>query len=307
MNAKVSVILFILCALAFIQAEVHGDSVQTVQRIPGRGGPMTVYVDINESQSNIRDEDLRETARHSSKESLLALSAALINTLEGDEAHLQTGIQEMKDIIGHVYVVQGEDVFKAKDVFDLVPMYMVAGLYESATSEIVPTISKLQQVLDTRMLNRTIQGEIDREKEIMLSKTLGVYTHTVYEALRASLARGDVDTCWILCRSALESPHINVRTYGIQMMVDLLPQARGKGIELIPDKDLWILLDKIERHERSLLVNPDEDFTNGAVAMPWQTYQILTSISDIRDFYLDPEGKVHNLTPRRDVIMTISH
>jgi len=253
-------------------------------------------------ENGISDDDFREAARHFSKESLSDLSTALFNTLEGDESLVEEGVQEMKDVLAHTYV-QGENIFEGKDLFRSVPMFLVAGLYGSATPEIMRTVSKLRVIAKERVSKRTIQGRINREKEGLLLKSLTAYRYAVSESLNNPLARGDVDTCRILCHDAIESPFVCIRVCGMGALKDLLPQARAKGIELIPDQELWILLDRIEKQERRFLDNPYGDF----IVSPFDSQQILTFISDIRDFYLDPEGKVHNLTPRRDMIMIISH
>ncbi len=241
------------------------------------------------------EEHFRACGRQLSKEETLNLRDAVIHALCCADEDLGEATAAIRGTFRGMCIVRGVDTYERNSVFETAAIYMIAGLGEHATCEIVPTVLEFEKVAAEGVAQRRKTGPIDLRvdpSEKRLDQRLDCFSHVMDEAIDLSLSERDFRLCWDLVEMALQSEFVYVRWVGVCGLADLISAARKAGVNLISEEEMWALFERIKEHEESFLDIPDGqgDF----VASSRTSRCIISSVNELADS-LDPEGRFHDL------------
>ncbi len=242
---------------------------------------------ISGTRPLVADSEFRRLGKRLGREELSALRLALIGAMKDPSS--QERIHDIYDVVGHVHLVDGVDIHAIKDIFDLAPVYLIAGLSENATPEILPTVVSLQKIVHEALSKRTVRDRIDAENESNLIKQFTAYNAAMREGLE--LTAGDIDLSREMCMMAMNSPFVHIRWHGMAAFRGLILTANGRGTKIMPDELLWTFLHDREMNERQFLNAAYGDF----IVSPRESREIIEFVNEIRDG-IDPQGRQHFLS-----------
>ncbi len=136
-------------------------------------------------------------------------------------------------------------LFEDSSVFGVVPRYLVAGLCEKSTAELLLTLNRFEEAFLT-----------NTRRDLFAQKST-MYSQGLQEALAITWDNRDLQTCWEVVQIALRSPITQERNHGAEMLYRLLRDAKALSKEVVDERRIRSALAKLKTKENEALAESD--------------------------------------------------